>query len=231
MTADGIFHWVGARGPPEKKSTGVRTLGPPRLCNVIVGVVAHMHSGSDRGPSRGELDEATIDRAKHGDGRACTDFVRHYERAVFAVLGRMLRPRGLGGDVEDLAQEVFFRAFVALPRFELDGRARLSTWLLCIASRLAINEINRKRPPVEVLSAEVAVPGPQSGVDARQALARAISLVTPEQQAVLVLREFHGLDDAAIGEVLGVKPGAVKARVARARARLRELMGKEVFDA
>lgn len=195
----------------------------------VVGVVAHMHSGQNTRAERSELDEATLALAKRGDSSACTAFVRQYERAVFAMLGRMLTPRGLAGDIEDLAQEVFFRAFAALPRFELDGPARVSTWLLCITSRLAINEINRKRPALQTLPDDLPVRGPQAGIDARHALHRAISLVTPEQQAALVLREFHGLDDAAIGEVLGLKPGAVKARVARARARLRKLMGREVF--
>lgn len=124
---------------------------------------------------------------------------------------------------------MFFRAFAALPRFDTGGSARLSTWLLCIASRLAINEIKRKRPCLVPLVDDVVVQGLDARIDARQVLYRALRLVTPEQQAALVLREFHGLDDAAIGQVLGLNAGAVKARVAWARARLRKEMGQEVF--
>ena len=217
------------RDSRPKKSNALRYLTAPRRCNGTVGLAAHVHSANPKRPAS-ELDELTLRRAQRGDSGACTAFVRHYERAVFALLGRMLAPRGRSAEVEDLAQEVFVRAFGALPRFELDGPARLSTWLLCIASRLAINELNRKRPTVEPLEQDVAVRGPDAGIDARQALYRAISLVTPEQQAALALREFHGLDDAAIGQALGIKASAVKARVARARARMRELMGREVFD-
>jgi len=193
-----------------------------------VGVAAHVQP-LNTGRS-GELDAATVRRAAEGDADACTALVRRYERPIFALLGRMLRPRGLAGELEDLAQEVFFRAFAALPRFDTDGAARLSTWLLCIASRLAINEIKRKRPALVPLAHDIAVRGPDACVDARIALFHALRQVTPEQQAALVLREFHGLDDAAIGEALGLKAGAVKARVARARARLRQEMGTEVFD-
>ncbi len=194
----------------------------------MVRAVDHMPLPTQNSPGAREVDEVTLAGAKRGNPRACTKLVENYEVAVFALLGRMLNPRGLGSEIEDIAQETFTRAFAALPRFDPQGPAKLSTWLLCIASRLAIREIERRRPIGE--PAEPAVAGPHRRVEAAADLRRAIACLTADQQAALVLREFHGLSDAEIGEALGLEANAVKARVFRARARLRELIGKEVCD-
>ena len=186
---------------------------------------AHRLASSDS-----ELDRHALERVASGDPGACATFVRQYERRVFALLGRMLNPRGLGSQVEDLAQETFLRAFRALDRFDPNGSAKLSTWLLCIASRLAINLIRRPATPTVALDLELSVPPDQHRIDAAETLRAAIAALSAEQQAALVLREFHGLDDAAIGEALDLQPAAVRARICRARARLRQLMGQEVLS-
>src|SRR5205085_2861984 len=83
---------------------------------------------------RDELDRATLLRCKARDPMAFRAFVVRYERAVFALLSRVL---GHGPHVEDLAQEAFLKAYRAFPSFDVDAPARPSTWLLTIATRLA----------------------------------------------------------------------------------------------
>lgn len=180
-----------------------------------------------------ELDEVTFVRAQRGEPDACRALVRRYERAVFALVGRMLAPRGLAGLVEDVAQEAFLRAFRALPGFDRHGPARLSTWILCIASRLAIHELDRRRPVVEPMPADLVDPLPGDAeahrAELRRALRRAIAELTPEQQAVFVLREYHGLAEQEIAQALALEIGAVKSRLFRARTRLRAALA-EVND-
>lgn len=79
------------------------------------------------GGSPAELDRPTLVRCKAHDREAFRAFVVRYQRPVFACLSRML---GRGPHVEDLAQEVFLRAYRAMPTFDLDGAAKPSTWLL-----------------------------------------------------------------------------------------------------
>jgi RNA polymerase sigma-70 factor, ECF subfamily len=177
-----------------------------------------------------ELDEITLLRARRGDADACRDLVRRYEAPVFALVGRMLGPRGLSGLVEDVAQETFLRVFRALPGFDPGGSARLSTWILCIASRLAINELQRKRPVAVALPEDLAdeVRG-DTGVrrgELQRALHRAIGALTPEQQAAFVLREYHGLTDEEMARALDLAVNAAKARLHRARTRLREALSE-----
>src|SRR4051812_49404701 len=88
-----------------------------------------------------ELDELTLKRAQRGEPAACRRLVETYQRAVFAILSRMLSPRGRRARVEDLAQETFLRVFRALPQFSPGGPARLSSWILTIATRLALDEL------------------------------------------------------------------------------------------
>src|SRR4051812_16407056 len=86
-------------------------------------------------PASRDIDGITLRACRAGDPGAMRSFIRWYERLVFAFLSRSL---GGGPHVEDLAQEVFLRAARALPDFEVDGPARVSTWLLTIATRVAI---------------------------------------------------------------------------------------------
>lgn len=181
-------------------------------------------------------DARLIDAAREGDPRAKTTLVRTHERAVFALLQRMLRPSGLDGLVEDLAQETFLRAFRALSRFDPEGPAKLRTWLLTIATRLAINECQRTRIPtvpvddfVETLEGPFAADRDDTRRRAANAIARAIATLPPRQRAAFVLQQFHHFDHAAIADALEVPVGTVKSRLARARTALRTAL-KETFE-
>jgi len=74
-------------------------------------------------------DRRLVDRARTGDVRAFEALVRRYERWVFTLALRMVGDRA---DAEDIAQEVFLKAYRGLPGFR--GGSRFSTWLYAIAS-------------------------------------------------------------------------------------------------
>lgn len=183
---------------------------------------------------RGELDDVTLERARRGENKACVSLVERYQRPVFALMTRMLGSRDQGL-VDDLAQETFLRVFRELPRFRRSGPARLSTWILTIASRLAIDEIRRRqrRPPtVESDLDHVATAGAENLAERRllgEALCRAVAKLPEEQRAVFLLRAYHDLDYTEIAEALECDLGTVKSRLSRARAKLREaLKGMEL---
>jgi len=182
-----------------------------------------------------ELDELTLARAQRGDERARRALVERYQRPVFALLSRMLHGRA-GPVVEDLAQETFLKVFRALPGFDRRGPARLSTWILTIAGRLAIDELRKKRPPSDPLDPASEPPGSAATDEAseRQRLAallrRAIDDLPPEYRAAFMLREYHELEYAEIADSLQIDLGTVKSRLSRARAALRRAL-EEVYRA
>lgn len=182
----------------------------------------------DAGP---ELDEPTLALAQRGDPAAFRALVLRYQGRVFALLSRLLASRGRTALAEDLAQETFLKAHQALPGFRLAGPAKLSTWLLTIATRLAFDEL-RRRPPDP--PAEAREPPRPDALLARgrlqQRLLQAVEALTPEQRAAFLLREAHGLSYGEIAEVLDEATAVVKARLFRARAALREALAGERDD-
>ncbi len=183
-----------------------------------------------------ELDDLTLARAQRGDRDARRKLVQRYQRPVFALLSRMLhsRDRSL---VEDMAQETFLRVFRALKTYRIGGPARLSTWILTIASNRAIDELRRKRPDI-----------PQTDVDfdrlahkraatdqatERRMLAelirRAVDELSPEYRAAFLLREYHHMSYAEIADALAIDLGTVKSRIGRARKALRSKLAEVYY--
>jgi len=175
-------------------------------------------------PRRAELDDVTLARAQRGDESAWRALVERYQRPVFALLSRMLSPVARRDLVEDLAQETFLRAFRALASFDRAASGRLSSWLLTIATRLALDELRRRRVPAEALQPVHFQAAAPAGPDRRllaAGLTRAVEALSPDHRAVILLREVHGLDYEEIAAALAISVGTVRSRLSRARAELR----------
>ena len=176
-----------------------------------------------------ELDDLTLARAQAGDSSALSRLVRHYERPVFALVARVLCGRA---PTEDVAQEAFIRVLRGLSTFDPKGPARLSSWILTVATRTSLNAL-RARPreqPTEDL--EPAGPGPvspeQLAADRERTrrVGVAMAALPEEARAVLVLRAYHDLDYPEIAAALALEVGTVKSRLARARVALRACLAR-----
>ena len=183
-----------------------------------------------------ELDELTLARARRGESAALSQLVRHYQRPVFALCARLLCSRA-SAQVEDVAQEAFIRVIRGLPKFDPQGTARLSTWILTVASRTCLNALRGKRreaPFMEPAGQDGAedgrgseAPSPeQSAVerDLGRRVEAAMAALPEDMRAVLVLRAYHDLDNPEIASALELEVGTVKSRLSRARAALREAL-------
>lgn len=168
--------------------------------------------------SRGEVSAELLQRAQMREPRACLAFVQLYQSRVHSVLHRMVAGQRGRHVVEDLAQETFLKAFQALPRFDRSGTAALSTWLLTIATRLAIDEL--RRPNLVLAMAEVPEVGEEPrGTDREltRVLNGALQRLPVEQRDVFVLHVLEELPHAEIAWQLGCEVGTVKSRLSRAR--------------
>ena len=148
-----------------------------------------------------------------------------------------LRITGSASDAEDVVQETLLRAWTALPS---SGSVRLRPWLATVATRLALNELRRRRRhPTSPLptASPVASDEPRgagegaladtapladpyrataAALSERDALA-ALARLPDTLRAAMVLRALHGLDYAEIGAILGCSTGAARVKVHRAR--------------
>jgi len=169
------------------------------------------------------LDELTLRRAARGDERAWRDLVARYQQPIHSLIWRLLAGRARHR-VEDLVQETFVRVLRALPGFDPAGPASLSTWVLTIATRLALNDLRRPEHAEIAVELEASERTDESTERKKlgAAIAKGVAVLPDAQRAVFVLREYHDLDYQEIADVLELDLGTVKSRLARARTALRD---------
>ncbi len=181
-------------------------------------------------PAR-ELDSRLLTGAQARDVSAQQALVLLYQQRVMALCTRMLGSRTLALDV---CQETFLRVLSRLARFQAAGPARLSTWILTIASRLCIDEMRRQKRQAarqvvltddSMQSAELTdAHALRRALDAR--LQHALLSLPEELRVTFVLRVTGEFSVQQTAVALGVDEGTVKSRLSRARARLRETIGE-----
>lgn len=188
--------------------------------------------------ARPEDVRAWVRAARAGDASAFRRLVESHMRAVYAIGYRIL---GNADDADDVAQETFVRAHGALDRY--DERYAFFTWLRAIATRVALNEVaKRKRrrtdggEAFEVASEQVEDPAPDAiasltDAELKSAVARGLATLPEEFRAVLVLRAEQQMSYAEIAALLEIPAGTVMSRLHRARALLRRALGDAVEEA
>jgi RNA polymerase sigma factor (sigma-70 family) len=163
-------------------------------------------------------DERLVAFVRRGDPAA---FEALYERHSAELLSFCTYLLGSRQDAEDAVQSTFAAAYRALLAHERP--VSLRPWLFTIARNDCLS-ILRKRRPWSELNGEAALHGdPVRELELREEVRATVKgmLELPERQrAALVLAEMHGLSQAEIGTVLGVRPEQVKAFVYQARSHL-----------
>lgn len=167
-----------------------------------------------------------IDRARNGDRAA---FAELYDTHVDSVYRYLLYRVREPSDAEDLASEVFTRAFANIHRYKWQGKSFLA-WLYTIARNAVTDRRRRDRPTVELDNAYgLADSGPTAhdlavrGENV-EALRGAVKHLTGEQQEVLVLRFVENLSSREVANILGKNEGAIRALQFRALGRLRKIL-------
>lgn len=171
-------------------------------------------------------------RAQGGDEDAFAELVAMHADRVYGTLRRFgLDPT----EADEVAQEVFLRAWRGLPRFE--QRAQFSTWLYRIAfneaqRRLSRRPARRVEPGVDrddpiVALAESPTLGPEAQALDREftrTLERALGQLPDDWRMAVVLRDIDGLSTREAAEIVGVREAAFKSRLHRGRMQLRALL-------
>jgi RNA polymerase sigma-70 factor (ECF subfamily) len=168
-----------------------------------------------------------VRRAQAGDRVAFEQLYRDNVGRVYALCYRMA---GTADLAEELAQDVFVRAWQKLGSFR--GESAFSSWLHPLTVNVALSERrSRRRRVARVMTTddltEFERPGPPTRSDGPEAgfdLERALATLPPGARAVFVLHDVEGYKHAEIAERTGVATGTSKAQLHRARRLLREAL-------
>ena len=167
-------------------------------------------------------DQTDVDRVLAGDISAFEGIVRRWQGPLITLAYRFCRDRGRA---EEMAQEVFLRAYRALAQWRKE--AVFSTWLFALATNLYRSEL--RRIPARMLSLED-IPEPQDarasdgGLEEHNrdlAVRRAVLVLPAKYRETLILFYFHDMDITSAARSLGLPEGTVKARLFRGREILR----------
>jgi len=182
-------------------------------------------------PAGATDDRELVRRAQRADQEAFEELVRRHQHRVFAVAGGILRRRE---DVEDIAQQVFVKAYFSLKRF--DQRAAFSTWLYKITVNecwdllrkkkvrplLYESDLSEEQARQVITSGEKQNPGPdiREKIEARERVERLLEGLDERDRLMLILKEVEGFSIEEIAAVLNLNGNTVKVRLFRARRRV-----------
>src|SRR6266705_2217007 len=168
-----------------------------------------------------EVDQQLVERAQRGDKRAFELLVLKYQRKLGRLLSRLVRDPG---EVEDVTQEAFIKAYRALPSFR--GDSAFYTWLYRIAINTAKNYLvamGRRAPTSTGYDAEEAesfeeadqlrdMNTPENELMSREiaeTVNRAMAQLLDELRTAITLREIEGLSYEDIAGVMNCPIGTV----------------------
>lgn len=165
-----------------------------------------------------------IERARNGDAAAERALYETHVDRVYRLAYRMAGDPDLA---QDFTQEAFIKAFDGLEGFR--GDAAFGTWIHTIASRVVLNGLRKvKRQGRREAPLEVAADRGSSSVpdepDVGDRLSEALDGLSDEYRMVVVMHDIEGYTHEEIGTALGIATGSSKARLSRARARLRDAL-------
>ena len=187
-----------------------------------------------------DVDQQLVERAQGGDKQAFDLLVVKYQRKLGRLLSRFIRDPG---EVEDVAQEAFIKAYRALPSFR--GDSAFYTWLYRIGINTAKNylvALGRRAPTTTEFDADEAesfedgeqlrdINTPESMLASKEIAAtvqKAMEELPDDLRTAIELREIEGLSYEEIASIMNCPIGTVRSRIFRAReaisARLRPLV-------
>ena len=181
-------------------------------------------------------DHRLIAATLQGDTAAFGELVRRYQDRLYNTVFRLVDN---AEDAQDVVQDAFLNAYQALGHFK--GDSLFFTWLYRIAVNTAISLKRKQRVVVRMDASreagaalepaddsELSRPGhalEQAELERR--VQNALSRLSPEHRAVLIMKDMEGQKYDTMAEILGVPIGTIRSRLHRARLELRELLEQE----
>ncbi len=184
-----------------------------------------------------ESEQALLNRSRQQDTNAYAELIRLYHGKIYGMIYNMTANRE---DAEDLAQDVFIKAYDSLPRFK--GESSFYTWIYRIAINRTLNFLKKRsrkaaislddvdlaieRDPAYVALSSKSNPAKDFTLtELREKLNIALLVLSDKHRAVIVMHDIQGMPHEEIAEVLGCSSGTVRSRIFYARQCLQRELG------
>jgi RNA polymerase sigma-70 factor (ECF subfamily) len=222
--------------------------GKPFVAPSRPGPAPGVPAAGTRDPEKGrmsdrEIDQQLVERAQRGEKRAFELLVIKYQRKLERLLSRIIRDPG---EIEDVAQEAFVKAYRALPNFR--GDSAFYTWLYRIGINTAKNYLiaqGRRAPTSTAHDSEEAesfddaeglrdINTPEAMLMSKQigkTVNDAIDALPEELRTAITLREIDGLSYEEIAKIMDCPIGTVRSRIFRAREAVAERLRPQLGTA
>src|ERR1043166_8452283 len=195
-------------------------------------------------PAQADVSELDlVKRCQAGDSEAFDQLVTRYRTRVFAMMYNMVHNEQ---DAWDLAQDSFVKAWKSIGRFR--GKSSFYTWIYRIVMNVTIDWLRKKQVKggggefddaiqlKEIEPASKTVPKPEAlphemmeRSEIRARIEKAIAQLSPEQRAVILMKQIEEMQYHEIAEALGCSIGTVMSRLFYARKKLQNLL-RDVYE-
>lgn len=178
-----------------------------------------------------DSDRILVNKCQQGDDEAYRIIIYKYQQVMLNLLFRLTNDYDAS---QDLAQEVFIKAFRGIGSFK--GNAAFSTWLYRIAINVGINynRSKRKKAKLFVRRSDWDLENQQEytrwgetpeslleNMELSNHIEKALGALSEEHRAIIILRDIDGISYEQIAEVFNCPLGTVRSRLSRARQALK----------
>lgn len=174
---------------------------------------------------------ALVRRAQAGDETAFQEIVQKYQSKVFSIIHGIVRQRN---DVEDIAQQVFYKVFFSIRNF--DFRSSLITWIYKITVNECFDYLRKKKVRKLVYESDLSedevrrventepaterAPGADVSLASRDYVTKLMAKVSPEERTLLLLKEVEGYSVEELAGMMNMNENTIKVKLFRARQKL-----------
>jgi len=176
-----------------------------------------------------------IIKAQHGDQQAFGELALSYRRNISGLAYRMLNDLT---EAEDVTQDVFLKAYLALSKFHYQHEGSFKSWLLTITSRICIDRLRRQRPSEELsfqqelnlANRTPSIPELVCQDETKDLLRAALLELPPQYRMAIILKYLEELDYREIARIMEIPQGTVGTWIRRGLEKLKtNLQSKGVF--
>ena len=185
------------------------------------------------------IETQLVEKSMDGDLDAFEELVLLFDKKIYNYCLRMTNNRS---DAEDLAQEVFLKAYKNLKNFRKDSK--FSTWIYRIAYNTCVDNYRKKRLKLLPLNKiideeqqEISIPSPDPLPEEQvisnekySLIKECIAQLKPRYKSAIILRDIHNYSYREIAEILDIPIGTVKSDISRARALLRKALKSRLME-